>query len=635
MNYRPEIDGLRAVAVLPVILFHAGIGPFAGGYVGVDVFFVLSGYLITAILLAEMRLGTFTFAGFYERRARRILPALFVVMAVTIPLAWVLMLPALFQDYARSLGLAAVSLSNFYFLRTTGYFGSGAELQPLLHTWSLGVEEQYYLLFPPLLLVLWRWGPRALLGGVVVLTLASLAVAVWGAGHDPARNFYFTPSRFWELGAGSLCALAIGGQVRRPHAGLAALGLALILAAILTFDADTPTPGPWTVMPVLGAVLVVLFAGPGTGAAWALSWRPLVAVGLISYSAYLWHQPLFAFARLASLHPPSPWLMGALAVLTMGLAWATWAWVEQPVRRRPTPWLAGHGRLFGAAGVGIALAVAFGVLADNSAFVMARLSPDQRALLAWSDFARTATFRAANLRPHCFTSIRDDGAGAFRPDLCLTPDPVRPNILLMGDSHAAHLAHGLRAEFPGAQVLQMTLAGCRMLRAPTGGADCGALSDRFWQTELPALRGQVQTVVLAGRWRQADLGQIAPTVAALHGMGFAVLVVGAVPEFHPDIPVLLARLPSGADADRAAARARLTERVVIGNAVAAEVRGAGAPLVDAAAVLCAGDRCRTRADGGDPLIWDYGHFTPQGSRTVVRLLLAGDTAFTAAAAGWR
>lgn len=635
MQYRPEIDGLRAVAVLPVILFHAGFAPFAGGYVGVDVFFVISGYLITAILLDEIGRGAFTFGGFYERRARRILPALFFVLAVTVPVAWFLMLPALFEDFARSLGLAALSLSNFYFMRTTSYFGIGAELQPLLHTWSLGVEEQYYLLFPPLLLLLWRWGRRVASLGVAALALASLAVAVWGAGYDPARNFFFTPSRFWELGAGSLCAFAIGGRVRRPSGLLAGLGLAMIIGAVLGFDAETPSPALWTLVPVAGAVLVVLFAGPDTMAARLLALGPLVAVGLISYSAYLWHQPLFAFARLASLQPPGPWLMGALALLTLALAWATWRFVEQPFRRRPLPVLPRRPALFGTAAAVIAGAVAFGVLADNTAWVNSRLSAEQRRMLDWLDFARTPAFAAANRQPDCFLSVQDQGEGAFRPDRCLTLAQDRPNVLLLGDSHASHLLYGLTSAFPGVNILQLTLAGCRPLLEPTGGADCGPVMARFWAEYLPALRGHVDTILLAGRWRSRDVGHLAPTVAELRALGFRVLVFGAVPEFQPELPVLLARLPMGADPDQAAARALLAHRLTLAEAIEDEAEAAGAPFVHMIDVLCNAARgCQTRADTGDPLVWDYGHFTPEGSRTVVRLLAERDPAFAAATAGW-
>ncbi|MBL9050809.1 MAG: acyltransferase [Tabrizicola sp.] len=231
--YRPEIDGLRAIAVVPVILFHSGLPGFPGGFVGVDIFFVISGYLITSILMTEASDGTFSILRFYERRARRILPALFVVLAGCIPFAYLWMLPEHLKDFSASLGSVLVFLSNIYFMGQVSYFAPAAELQPLLHTWSLAVEEQYYLVFP--LVVMWtmRHGSRRLLIVTVVLTLASLAFSEWGIRKDAERNFFFTLSRYWELGVGSVCAAVLAGRGPWRHGPLALFGLVLTVAPCL------------------------------------------------------------------------------------------------------------------------------------------------------------------------------------------------------------------------------------------------------------------------------------------------------------------------------------------------------------------------------------------------------------------
>ncbi|MEX1233357.1 MAG: acyltransferase, partial [Roseovarius sp.] len=205
MRYRPEIDGLRAVAVVPVILFHAGFSAFEGGYVGVDVFFVISGYLITTILISEREAGTYSLLDFYERRARRILPALFLVLLVTIPFAWRWLAPDPFEDYARSQAFAALFLSNIHFLEKSSYYDIGSALRPLLHTWSLAVEEQFYLLFPLVLLPLGAFARGKFMVAFLILSALSLAVAEWGWRSYPDENFYFTFSRLWELLAGSIC----------------------------------------------------------------------------------------------------------------------------------------------------------------------------------------------------------------------------------------------------------------------------------------------------------------------------------------------------------------------------------------------------------------------------------------------
>lgn len=362
MNYRPEIDGLRAVAVVPVILFHAGFEIMSGGFVGVDVFFVISGYLITTILLTEKTEGRYSILRFYERRARRILPALFAVLLVCLPFAWAWMIPSAFLQFCYSLASTVLFVSNLYFLDSAGYFATGTEHAPLLHTWSLAVEEQYYLLFPLVLLVLGRFSRRWYFVCIGALALASLAFAEWAARAYPDENFFFTLSRLWELFAGSLCAVAVFQRPQQSNQFLGALGLAMIVGAVLFYDAGTPFPSVYALAPVGGTALVILFAARGTIVARLLSLRGFTAIGLISYSAYLWHQPLFAFARVRSIYEPSVWVMIALAVATFPLAWLSWRFVEQPFRHGKTPLLPRRWQVFGASAAMAAALFGFGLM---------------------------------------------------------------------------------------------------------------------------------------------------------------------------------------------------------------------------------------------------------------------------------
>ncbi|MBJ6611533.1 MAG: acyltransferase [Candidatus Thiothrix moscowensis] len=337
MIYRKEIDGLRALAVLPVILFHAGFGWVPGGFVGVDVFFVISGYLITSIILDELEAGRFTLAGFYERRARRILPALFFVLLVCLPMAWWLLLPAELMNFGKSLIAVAGFVSNILFWLQTDYFAATAEQIPLLHTWSLAVEEQYYLLFPLLLLLTWDLGKRWLLGLLVLIALLSFVWAEWLWRQSVEANFYLLPSRAWELMLGALAAFYL--QKNRVEQGTLAqiaslLGLGLLLVAIFGLHEGVPFPSLYALLPTLGAVLLIMFATPATWVGRWLGKRVLVGIGLISYSAYLWHQPLFVFARMQATEEPSAVFMAGLIVLTLLLAYASWRWVEQPFRER-------------------------------------------------------------------------------------------------------------------------------------------------------------------------------------------------------------------------------------------------------------------------------------------------------------
>lgn len=333
MKYRPEIDGLRALAIIPVILFHAGFSLFGGGFVGVDVFFVISGFLITQILIEDIENKRFSIISFYERRARRILPALFVVMLACIPFAWILMLPSQMKDFAQSLVAVSLFASNILFWRESGYFDLAAEYKPLLHTWSLSVEEQYYVLFPVLLIFAWRYGKKRVFYSISIMAIVSLTLTEWGWRNQAIANFYLAPTRAWELLAGSMAALVISIYGVKKSNLLGLIGLAAICLSVFYYDSTTPFPSIYTLVPVIGAVLCVLYADRGTFVAKLLSSKGIVGIGLISYSTYLWHQPLFAFARIY-LVSPSSYTMAILTILSFGLAYLSWKFIEAPFRNK-------------------------------------------------------------------------------------------------------------------------------------------------------------------------------------------------------------------------------------------------------------------------------------------------------------
>ena len=334
MKYRREIDGLRALAVIPVILFHAGFELFSGGFVGVDVFFVISGYLITSLLIEDIENKRFSILHFYERRARRILPALFFVMLVCIPFAWMWMLPNELKGFSQSLVAVSLFASNILFWRESGYFDAAAEEKPLLHTWSLAVEEQYYVLFPIFLILAWRFGKNRVFWMIVVMAAISLLLSEWGWRNNAKANFYLAPTRAWELFAGSIAAFIVQKQGVQKNNLLATCGLAAIIFSIFLYDETTPFPSVYALVPVLGVVLLVLYADKETLAAKLLSTKGFVGIGLISYSAYLWHQPLFAFARIRSLDEPSQLFIVTLCVSSFFLAYLSWRNVEEPFRAK-------------------------------------------------------------------------------------------------------------------------------------------------------------------------------------------------------------------------------------------------------------------------------------------------------------
>ncbi|MDC1445947.1 acyltransferase [Amylibacter sp.] len=340
MKYRPEIDGLRALAVLPVILFHAGFEWFSGGFVGVDVFFVISGYLITTIIISEMAEGKFSIVNFYERRARRILPALFFVMAACLPFAWLWLAPNDLKDFGQSLVAVSTFSSNILFWLESGYFDTASELKPLLHTWSLAVEEQYYILFPVFLMLTWRLGIKTILILLSIIFFISLGLAQWVAYNTPSAAFFLLPTRGWELLVGVFAAFYLNYNTHlKSHIlnqALSLLGFGMIVYSIIALDETTPFPSYYALTPTIGTGLLILCAVPKTFIHKLLSLKFIVGIGLISYSAYLWHQPLLAFARHRLLGEVSDLMLIALCVISLVMAWLSWKFVEAPFRNRKT-----------------------------------------------------------------------------------------------------------------------------------------------------------------------------------------------------------------------------------------------------------------------------------------------------------
>jgi len=334
MKYRSEIDGLRSIAVIPVILFHAGFEFFSGGFIGVDVFFVISGYLITTILIEDIENKRFSVLNFYERRARRILPALFFVMLCSIPFALLWMTPWELKDFSQSLVAVSLFASNILFWRKSGYFAEASEENTMIHTWSLAVEEQYYILFPLFLFLAWRYGKNRVFWIIVVLAAVSLALSEWGWRNKDSANFFLLPTRAWELFTGSITAFIIQKNGVKNNNILSFIGFSAIIFSIFVYDKNTPFPSVYALVPVIGVALIILFANRQTYIAKLLSTKLLVGVGLISYSLYLWHQPLFAFARIRSIDAPSQALMVLLIVASIILAIFSWKYIEQPFRRK-------------------------------------------------------------------------------------------------------------------------------------------------------------------------------------------------------------------------------------------------------------------------------------------------------------
>lgn len=375
VKYRREVDGLRALALIPVILFHAGFQVFRGGFVGVDIFFVISGYLITSIILEDLQRHQFSIVKFYERRARRILPALFTVMAASSIFAYLWMLPDELKNFGESVVATTLFSNNLLLAFTSSYWSLASEFKPLLHTWSLGVEEQFYLLFPLLLIFCWAFLRKRIGLAFAVLAALSFVLACWGAYDSPDTSFYILPARAWELLAGA----ATGHYLcqREPlHAGnwkthvLSLAGLLLLVVSVFVVPKDESTSQIFTVFPVIGTVLVILAASGENAVGRFLGSRVMVGVGLISYSCYLWHQPLLAFARVYSRNAPGALLRLLLVATAFVLSYFSWKFIEQPCRdHRKVP----RNALFGTALAISLLFVVFGLFLNRSYGAISRI----------------------------------------------------------------------------------------------------------------------------------------------------------------------------------------------------------------------------------------------------------------------
>lgn len=634
MDYRKEIDGLRALAVVPVILFHAGFNAFSGGFVGVDVFFVISGYLITSIILAEHQEGSYSLVNFYERRARRILPALFVVMAACLPVAWFWLLPEDMKNFSESLVATSFFSSNILFWKTSNYFSSSAELKPLLHTWSLAVEEQYYLFFPLFLALAWRWGGRVMSVMLASAAAASLYLAHTQVPVDPSKAFYLLPTRCWELFIGALMGIHLSGEHRpvyRPWLAEvgAALGLAMLVAAIFLFDKHTPSPSLYILVPTLGTALIILFASEQNVVGRLVGNRVFVFIGLLSYSAYLWHQPLFAFARQRSVGvEPGHEVFALLSVMSLLLAYVSWKYVEAPFRNRRR---FGRHQIFLLAAIGSAFFVTVGVVGHFNKGYPSRM-PASFAALKEIDLPKSDN-------GWCFYSIDSNGdlSEGERGLACWLGDKAgQQKGLLFGDSFAGQYEPMWDAvgKQSGVAIHAVTTNWCY---PAVGKGYTGTLASRaygqclFNRRFLQDQMAQYDFVVLAGDWGDVQAQGKLDEVLALARMASSkvrVLVLMSSPKqyasnvmvayrkslLHKE-PFDITRISTNVDQGAASANARL-------RALASELPNV--VFVDRGAMFLLDGQPSDLTANGVPFSWDGAHISIYGSKQAAPNFLNSD-----------
>ncbi len=612
MKYRPDIDGLRAVAILPVVLYHTGFSLFSGGFVGVDIFFVISGYLITFIIHEDIKAGRFTISGFYERRIRRIFPALFTVILFCFVTAASILLPQAFESFAQSVVAATLFVANIYFLTESDYFAAAADSRPLLHTWSLSVEEQFYLFFPLLLVFIYKYFQGNWRPFLLPAALVSLALSIFGISFFPSATFYLLPARGWELLLGSFLALGVFPQPRRKRAREAAssIGLALIAWSIFFFTSQTPFPGWHALLPCTGAALIIYAGRDGTSAVGRVLSHPVIVfVGLISYSLYLWHWPLMVFARQLSYGRLDSVHGAAVVCLSIVLAILSWRYVERPFRKKGTA--RQRKKLFTVAAGVMVLTVGAGYGVDFSQGWPGRFGGKLIALQC--DLSRY------NLGS-CFLK-EDQRYTQWQGQHCFLQTGKAQNTLLWGDSFAAHYVPGIMESLHliDFNILQYNAGGCAPAFAydPAYRPQCKAFSA---QVDTIIEKYNISTVIMAAAWKMAlDNGlryeDIASTVARLRSRGIRVVMIGQSPRFDQSVQDISNRANILGES---LSETRVSVDYAAINSRLREITGTDS-FVDPSAVFCTGQKCRFKGSDGF-YFWDDGHYTTLGSRLVSQFI---------------
>lgn len=650
MKYRPEIDGLRAFAVVPVILFHAGFTLFSGGFVGVDVFFVISGYLITSIIIEALEKGQFSLFDFYERRARRILPALVTVTVAASVVAWLWMTPVQLKEFGQSVAATFLFSSNILFWSQSGYFAPSSELNPMLHTWSLAVEEQFYVVFPLLIVAIARFRLKSIVPVIALIGLISFMTALYMVQHAPSAAFFLLPARAWELLVGSLLAIYLR-RFSQPS-GIAAttgalIGLALLAYAVVFFDASVPFPSAWTLFPVLGTGLIILCARCDNLPGVILSHRTVVLIGLLSYSAYLWHQPIFAFTRIHSDDQPSVLLLLGLSALSFALAALSWRFVERPFRDRA--FLTRKTVLQLSAGISITM-LAFGATLHLANGVPDRLSTGARLATAETYFLPDSDCIPQKL-------------GAYSG--CVYRADANRIVALWGDSHGMVWAQSLADALAPLDVgiVNATLGACLpAIGIEREGRNCSdeqaAIFAYLQSPESP------DTIIITARWalylngkgfdnceggveNQKDLilselngirnstqssivtNAIRRTIQRLRDINKKVVIIEDIPEMGWNIPDRIFRnemFATGIRRPVSVARSCYDNRTASSRDVFAPfVNDLGVVFVDPSEVFCDGigvdtGRCLAEWDGV-PLYFDDDHLSSTGAKNLAQAAL--------------
>ena len=656
MQYRRDIDGLRAIAVIPVVIFHIAQSFLRGGYVGVDIFFVISGFLISRNIFTQHEKGSFKLLTFYEHRLRRIAPAYIVLLLFISVLVALYSLPPETRRFGKTLVSAIFSTTNIYFWSTTNYFAVTAEELPLLHTWSLSTEEQFYLVFPIMIVFIGKYFSIRKIMVVFALFFTSFVASAIAVYVYPVGAFYLLPTRAWELLIGTILALeinrrpsedftapldhpnAVGAHARRLASSraplrqrlrglmqssendlIAVLGIILIAVPMVIYNPESHFPGLLALPPCLGTALII-YSGSKcqTFVACILSSPPIRFFGLISYSLYLWHWPILVFQKtMFILTASDSKLIARVSVFFVSVVCATISWwfVERLTRNRAlvrSKWL-----IIGSVASALALLLCGGIMIGSDG-LPSRFSSAEKAVSAYLDYDQVKQFRVGK----CFLT-RDDTFTLFDQGECLPDLPNRADYLILGDSHAAALSYGLRYTFPDANVLQVSGVGCPPLAVMQSDPSpaCPQLIELALKS-IPRSR-RISEVWLAARWNLGRLGRapgwnanwlgdLLETVDSLRKQNVEVVIIGPMPEYQTELPRLIVEGIHRND-PQLPQRFISPDSIKLDSVMEEFAKSNKIRYVSLARAICPNKRCIETGVGGVPLLFDSDHLTDAGS----------------------
>ena len=616
--YRSDIDGLRAVSVLAVIFYHANVSFFSGGFAGVDVFFVISGFLISSIILREQQMGTFTLANFYMRRVRRILPAIFTVTIVCIPLAWFILGPRDMKDFAQSVGGVVTFTSNLLFWRESGYFEQSVEYKPLLHTWSLAVEEQFYAIFPLVLMALAALRLKIKFVILACIFFVSFYFSMTYSQSDPGAAFYLIVSRAWQLILGAASALFVlnyTGNISRPVSEvLSIIGFMMVIVSIVIFDANSWDTPALMLIPVVGATLIIIFSKSQMIIGKLLGSKILVALGILSYSAYLWHYPILAFTKYSLTDDLQPIYLSLIGLSSFALAYPTWLLIENLFRDSQR--IGDRLLLIIILPIGSGLFL-FAILGHMSNGFDFRYNSEEKRIISYLSYSYSSSYNEGK----CF--MRADQDPAEWAESCILTDGEK--VFLWGDSHAAALSSGLRRQWPN--LSQMNSSGCPPIanKLFVKRPNCKTFNDEI----LSVIKKQQPAIlILHANWSSYDFtkAELFDTLITLKKLSPAsqITILGGSPQWKPDLPRSI--LKSNMDTSSVEQWLKISnanEILTVDENIKDIGLQASVNFISILDKICIEDRCLALVKGKsglEPLVWDSSHLTSSGADKLGKII---------------